>query len=324
MYNLLPELKKDKRGIRDMVAAALDAQMAADPRVCYLDADLMNCIGTRKLMAKYPTRAINCGIAESNMIGVAAGMSAAGMIPYAHTFGIFASRRVFDQAFLSVAYAKLNVRILGSDPGVTAALNGGTHMPFEDMAPYLAVPNAVLIDVCDCAQAASVMEQVKDMYGLIYIRFMRKNPTAVYADGQDFTVGKGALLREGSDITLMGSGIMVAETLKAADMLAAEGISARVIDMFTWKPIDKDLILDSAKKTGCIVTAENHNYLTGLGSQVAEVVTSAYPVPVIRVGVEDIFGEVGPESYLQKRFELTAEKVYSKAKEALAIKNAMK
>ena len=320
MIKTLPELVKDKRGVRDIIAASLEAQMDADPRVCYLDADLMNCIGTRKLAAKYPLRAINCGIAEANMIGVAAGMSAAGMIPYAHTFGIFASRRVMDQAFLSVAYAKLNVRVLGSDPGVTAALNGGTHMPFEDMAPYLAIPKAIAIEVCDCAQAASIMEQVKDMYGLIYIRFMRKNPVAVYPEGTKFEVGRGALLRDGDDVTIMASGIMVAESLKAADQLAAEGISARVIDMFTWKPIDAALIEESARKTGAIVTAENHNYLSGLGAQVAEVVTSTYPVPVMRVGVEDEFGEVGPEDYLRKRFEMTAEKVVAKAKAAIAMK----
>ncbi len=316
----LPELVKDKRGVRDIIAASLDAQMEADPRVCYLDADLMNCIGTRKLAAKYPDRAINCGIAESHMIGVAAGMSAAGMIPYAHTFGIFASRRVMDQAFLSVAYAKLNVRILGADPGGTAALNGGTHMPFEDMAPYLAIPKTTVVEACDCAQAASIMEQVKDMYGLIYIRFMRKNPIAVYPDGTKFEIGKGALLREGDDITLIGSGIMVAECLKAADILAAEGISARVIDLFTRKPIDADLIEESARKTGAIVTAENHNYLSGLGAQVAEVVTSTYPVPVIRQGVEEEFGEVGPEDYLRKRFLMTADRVVEKAKIALAMK----
>lgn len=320
LFNTLPVLEKDKRGVRDAIAASLEKQMDEDSRVCYLDADLMNCIGTRKLAAKYPQRAINCGIAESNMIGVAAGMSAAGMIPYAHTFGIFASRRVMDQAFLSVAYAKLNVRILGSDAGVTAAYNGGTHMPFEDMAPYLAIPTATAIEVCDYAQAMDIMEQVKDMYGLIYIRFMRKNPIAVYPEGTKFQIGKGAMLRDGDDVTIMASGIMVAESLKAADMLAAEGISARVIDMFTWKPIDRELIEESARKTGAIVTAENHNYLSGLGSQVALAVSETYPVPVLRCGVEDEFGEVGPEDYLRKRFEMTADKVYAKAKAAIAMK----
>lgn len=320
MYKVLDELKKDPRGIRNVIAAKLGEQLAADPRVCYLDADLMNCIGTRKLAAQFPDRAINCGIGEANMIGVAAGMSAAGMIPYAHTFGIFASRRVMDQVFMSVAYAKLNVRVLGSDAGVTAALNGGTHMPFEDMAPYLAIPGAIAIEAADCEQAASIMDSVKDMYGLIYIRFMRKNPIAVYPEGTKFEIGKGALLREGSDVTIISSGIMVAEALKAAATLAAEGIEARVVDMFTWKPIDRELIADCAAKTGAIVTAENHNYLSGLGSQVAMVTAETCPVPVLRVGVADEFGEVGPESYLRERFALTAAHIADECRKAVKLK----
>lgn len=320
MYKTLDELKKDARGISSIVAAKLGEQMENDERVCYLDADLMNCIGTRKYMQQFPERAINCGIGEANMIGVAAGMSAAGMIPYAHTFGIFASRRVMDQAFLSVAYAKLNVRILGSDAGVTAALNGGTHMPFEDMAPYLAIPNAYAIEMCDCAQAASIMDSVKDLYGLIYIRFMRKNPVAVYPEGTKFEIGKGAVVREGKDVTIISSGIMVAESLRAAAKLAEEGIEARVVDMFTWKPIDRELIEESARKTGCIVTAENHNYLSGLGSQVAMAVADTYPVPVRRVGIEDEFGEVGSEDYLRQRFGMTPDHVYEEVKKAIAMK----
>ena len=320
MYKILDELNKDKRAIRDIVRDKLIEQMEADERVCYLDADLMNCIGTRKLVPMFPGRAINCGIAEANMVGVAAGMSAAGMIPYCHSFGIFASRRVMDQAFMSVAYAKLNVRILGSDAGVTAALNGGTHMPFEDMAVYLAIPQATAIEVCDCAQMASVMDQVKDMQGLIYIRFMRKNPVAVYPDGTEFKIGRGCVLRDGDDVTLVSSGIMVAEALKAADLLAAEGISARVVDMFTWKPIDAELLEESARKTGAIVTAENHNYLSGLGVQVANSVSEIYPVPVRRVGIADEFGEVGPEDYLRERFDLNAAHIAREAKKAIAMK----
>ena len=320
MYKTLDKLEKDTREIRNVVRDKLIEQMTADERVCYLDADLMNCIGTRKLVPMFPGRAINCGICEANMIGVAAGMSVSGMIPYCHSFGIFASRRVMDQAFMSVAYAKLNVRILGSDAGVTAALNGGTHMPFEDMAVYLAIPHAICIEAADCTQMASIMDQVKDMYGLIYIRFMRKTPIAVYPEGTEFKVGKGAVLRDGDDVTLVSSGIMVAESLKAADMLAAEGISARVIDMFTWKPIDAALLEESARKTGAVVTAENHNYLSGLGVQVANSLAENYPVPVRRVGVADEFGEVGPESYLRERFDLTADHIVREAKKAISMK----
>lgn len=319
-FKLLNERKKDPSMMRDIFSSILDEQMAADERVCYLDADLMGCVSTKKLWKKYPDRAINCGIAESNMIGVAAGMSAAGMIPYAHSFAPFATRRVMDQVFMSVAYAKLNVRIIGSDPGVTAAFNGGTHMPFEDMAVMCAIPEATVIEPADCEQFASVMRQVKDRYGLTYIRMLRKNPIAVYAPGSEFEIGKGVTLTNGDDVTIIASGIMLDEALKAAEILKKENIAARVVNIFTWKPIDEELIEKCAKETGAIVTAENHNIICGLGAMVANVISSTYPVPVIRMGIEDEFGEVGPEDYLRKRFELTAEKIVSKAKKAISLK----
>ena len=318
---LLDEFKKDTRMMRDIFSGILAEQMAADKYVCYLDADLMSCVGTRELTKQYPDRAINSGIAEANMVGVAAGMSAAGMKPYVHSFAPFASRRVMDQIFMSVAYARLNVRIVGSDPGVTAAFNGGTHMPFEDMAVMCAIPTATVIEPADCSQFASIMRQVKDRYGLIYIRLIRKNPCAIYTDDSDFEIGKGVTLRGGKDVTIIASGIMLEQALKAAEILEAEGIDARVVNMFTWKPIDEALIETCARETGSIVTAENHNILCGLGSAVSNVVTSTYPVPVVRMGIEDEFGEVGPEDYLRKRFQLTAEKIATKAKLAISIKN---
>jgi transketolase len=319
-FQLLDTYKKDTRMMRDIFSGMLDEQMAADEKICYLDADLMGCVGTKKLVAKYPDRAANCGIAEANMMGIAAGMSAAGMKPYVHTFAPFATRRAMDQVFMSIAYAKLNVRIIGTDPGVTAAFNGGTHMPFEDMAVMCSIPEATVIEPTDCAQFASVMKQVKDRYGLTYIRMLRKNPVAIYSDGSEFEIGKGVTLRNGKDVTIIASGIMVEQALLAAQSLAGEGIDARVVNLFTWKPIDEDLIVACAKETGAIVTAENHNIICGLGSQVANVVTSRYPVPVIRVGIEDEFGEVGPEDYLRKRFELTADKIAAKAKHAISMK----
>ena len=309
MYNTLPELVKDKRGVRDIIAASLEAQMDADPRVCYLDADLMNCIGTRKLAAKYPTRAINCGIAESNMIGVAAGMSAAGMIPYAHTFGIFASRRVMDQAFLSVAYAKLNVRILGSDPGVTAALNGGTHMPFEDVALYRALPGATVIDVTDPTMLISVLRQCVNRPGVKYIRVGRKQYARVYEDGSELPIGKAVTLREGGDVAIFAAGIMVHEALQAAKTLEQQGIQASVLDMFSIKPLDEEAVVEYARKTGAVVVAENHSRNGGLYDAVTQVLAERCPTPACCVAVEDEFGEVGPQSYLQKRFGLTAEHI---------------
>lgn len=318
---LLNEIKKDNRMMRDVFSGILAKQMAEDKLVCYLDSDLASCVNTKKLIEQYPDRAINCGIAEANMVGVAAGMSAAGMKPYAHTFAPFATRRVMDQVFMSVAYAKLNVRIVGSDPGVTAAYNGGTHMPFEDMAVMLSIPTATVIEPADCAQFASIIRQVKDMYGLFYIRMLRKNPVAIYTDDSEFEISKGVILRNGKDMTIIASGIMLEQALKAAEILADNGIDARVVNLFTWKPIDEKLIESCARETGAIVTSENHNILCGLGSVVSNVVTSTYPVPVVRMGIEDEFGEVGPEDYLRKRYELTAEKIVEKAKLAVSLKN---
>lgn len=320
---ILDNFAKDSRMMRDIFSGILAEQMAADEYVCYLDADLASCVGTSKLMTQYPYRAINCGIAEANMVGVAAGMSAAGMKPYVHSFAPFASRRVMDQVFMSVAYAKLNVRIIGSDPGVTAAFNGGTHMPFEDMAVMCAIPTATVIEPADCAQFASIMRQVKDLYGLFYIRLLRKNPVAIYTDDSEFEIGKGVTLRDGKDVTIIASGIMLEQALKAAEILAVEGIDARVVNLFTWKPIDEKLIESCARETGAIVTSENHNILCGLGSAVSNVVTSTYPVPVVRMGIEDEVGEVGPEDYLRKRFELTAEKIVEKVKVAIDLKKEL-
>jgi transketolase len=317
---LADERKKDYREMRSVFSRMLAEQMAEDELVCYLDADLMGCVNTKELMKEYPDRVINCGIAEANMMGVAAGMSAAGMKPYAHTFAPFATRRAMDQVFLSIAYARQNVRIIGTDPGVTAAYNGGTHMPFEDMAVMCSIPTAMVIEPCDCVQFASVMRQVKERKGLTYIRMLRKNPITIYKDGSDFEIGKGVILKHGNDLTIIASGIMVDQALKAAEMLIVDGIEARVIDMFTWKPIDSALIEACARETGAIVTAENHNIICGLGSAVSNVVTSTYPVPIERVGIEDEFGEVGPEDYLRQRYNLTAEKIVEKAMAAIARK----
>lgn len=317
---LLQNRKLDTRMLSKAFADTLEELMLNDNRVCYLDADLMSCIGTVPLWKKYPDRIYNCGIAEANMVGVAAGMSATGKIPYIHSFGIFASRRIMDQAFMSVAYAKLNVKIIGSDPGVTAAYNGGTHMPFEDMAVMLSIPEATVLEPADFAQFVSVMKQVNDTHGLTYIRMPRKNQIQIFEDGSEFKLGKGLTLTQGNDLTIISSGIMLDEALKAADILKQDGINARVVNLFTWKPIDSDLITKCAIETGAIVTAENHNILCGLGSQVAKVVAQNAPVPMEFVGVRDIFGQVGPEDFLREYYKLTADEIVLASKKVLAKK----
>lgn len=275
----------------------------------------MSCIGTAKLPGK-TERAIDCGIAEANMIGIACGLSAVGMHPIAHTFGPFASRRCFDQIFLSGGYAKNSVTVIGTDPGVTAAFNGGTHMPFEDMALYRTIPDAIVVDVTDVSMIVSFLRQFQSVRGVKYLRVGRKESYPVYPADYDFQIGKGAVLRTGSDAVIVASGIMVHEALQAAEELERAGISAAVIDPVTVKPLDEALIRSWAKKTGIVVTAENHNRIGGLTSAVQAAVCGM-PLRFGVVAVEDCFGEVGPQGYLQERFGLTAGHIVQTTKAAL-------
>ena len=311
--------ENDKRTFKESAPAVISDMCEKDKSVVYLDADLMNCIGTYKWGKDYE-RAINCGIAEANMVGVACGMAAVGMKPIVHSFGCFSSRRCFDQAFLSGGYAKNPVTILGTDPGVCAGFNGGTHMPFEDIALYRAVPEATVIDVSDVSLFEYVLRASADMPGVKYIRTPRKNCVKLYADGSDFEIGKGNVLTEGTDCVIIASGIMAAKALSAAAKLKDDGISAAVIDMFTVKPIDAELIEIWAKRTGAVVTCENHNRIGGLTSAVSEVLASRCPAPLEYVAVEDVFGEVDPQDYLEKVFGLTEEHIIEQVKKVIARK----
>jgi len=310
----------EKVAMRDAYCATLLNLATDNDKVVVLDADLMSSMGMAPFLKKYPEKTFNVGIQEANMIGVAAGLSATGLIPFAHTFGPFASRRCYDQIFLSVGYSKLNVRIVGSDPGITAAFNGGTHMPFEDMGILRNIPSITILEPVDTVMLKDLLVQTAGMYGLFYIRLLRKNAVKIYEEGSTFEIGKGVTLKEGKDVTIISTGIMVKEAIDAAEKLAVEGISARVINMFTLKPIDEELIIKCARETGAIVTAENHSIINALGSAVAEVLGENIPVPLERVGVKDLFGEVGPVAYLREKFELTAEEIVIKAKKAIARK----
>ena len=307
----------DPRPCKTILGETIPALAAEDPDVIYLDADLMNCIGTAKWAAANPDRAINCGIAEANMIGVAAGLASAGFKPIVHTFGPFASRRCYDQIFLSGGYAKNDITVIGSDPGVTAALNGGTHMPFEDVALYRALPGSTVIDVTDPTMLISVLRQCKDLPGVKYIRVGRKSYARVYEAGSELPIGKAVTLREGTDLVIFACGIMVHEALQAAAALEKEGISAAVLDLFTIKPLDAEAVASWAEKTGAVVVAENHNRYGGLCSAVSEVLAERCPTPAAFVAVEDEFGEVGPQGYLQERFGLTAAHIEEAARSVL-------
>ena len=303
--------------MRDIYCRTMLDLAEANPQIVVLDADLMNSMGMMPFLNAFPERTFNCGVQEANMMGVAAGLSVQGKIPYAHTFGPFATRRCFDQVFMSGAYAKANVRIIGSDPGVTAAYNGGTHMPLEDLGIMRNIPEMTIIEPVDNTMLADLLRQLSTRYGMFYIRLLRRHAVDVYAEGSTFEIGKAVKLRDGDAATIFASGIMVDVALNAADILEEKGVAVRVLNMFTLKPIDTEAIITCAKETGAIVTAENHNILNGLGSAVAEVLAEHSPTPMERIGVQDLFGEVGSEDYLRKRFELTEQDIVKKVEKVL-------
>ena len=319
---LIGKHEKDSRACRDGLALTLNELMAEDKSIVYVDCDLMGCINTKMLMKNYPDRAFEAGIAEGNAAGVAAGLAATGKKVFFHSFGTFSSRRCYDQIYMSAAYAGLSVRVLGSDAGVTAAFNGGTHMPLEDAAMYLSIPTATVIDPADYDQLASVTKGLVNVEGVSFTRFVRKDVIRVYDEGSEFEIGKGVVLHESDkdQATIITSGIMVDESLKAYEALQAEGISVRVIDMFTWKPLDEELVLKAAKETGAIVTAENHNTCCGLGSVVANCLAKNCPTVQEFVGVQDEFGQVGPQAFLMDTYGLRAANIVEAVKKAIARK----
>jgi transketolase len=316
----IDDLKVDKREMRNAYIDKLIKLAEKDEKIFVLDADLMHSNNTYKFKERFPDRAINVGIQEANMIGMAAGLSLIGKIPFAHTFTCFAARRDLDQLYLSVAYAGLNVKLFATDPGIAATYNGGSHMSFEDIGIMRAIPSMTIIEPVDSTMMESIVEQITYTYGPFYVRLFRKNPVKIYEDGETFKIGKGIILKEGSDVTIISTGIMVAESLKASALLEKDGISARVVNIFTIKPIDKDLIIKCAEETGSIVTAENSNIINGLGSAVAEVLIENKPVPMERIGIQDLFGEVGDMEYLMKRYHLTADDIVEIVKKVLSRK----
>lgn len=314
---LAEKIELDSIQMRDVYAGCIVGMIEHGEPVMVLDADLMRPLGILPYKDKYPENIIDCGIAEANMIGVACGLSAEGFVPFTHSFAAFASRRVMDQVFMSGAYARQNVKMVGSDPGVCAALNGGTHMAFEDVAMMRAVPEMTIIEPTDAVMLEDLLPKIAHSRGMVYLRLCRTETERIYAPGSDFEIGRAAVLREGNDLTIIASGREVPEAVRAAGLLSARGISARVLDMFTVKPLDAGAVERAAVETGAIVTAENHNIIGGLGSAVAELTSELCPVPVERVGVRDSFGVVGKTEYLMRRFALTAEDIVNSAMRVL-------
>lgn len=306
------------KDMREVYTETLIEMAETNDRICVMEADLMRATGTGSFKDRFPERTFNVGVAEANLVGVASGLSAGGKIPFAATFGCFAARRTFDQFFISANYAQQNVKLVGTDPGVSAGFNGGTHMPFEDIGLMRTVPKLVIFEACDTISLKKLVKQAADHKGSTYMRLQRKGKNTIYNESDEIILGKGNVLSEGDDLTIIATGyVMVPEAIEAAELLKKEGISATVIDMHTIKPLDKNLVLKYAEKTGALVVCENHQKACGLYSAVSEMLAEELPTPVQAVAVEDQFGQVGTPDFLKETYGLTAENIVKKAKKVM-------
>jgi len=289
-----------------------------NPDVVVLDSDLSKSTKTDEFAKRFPERFIQMGVAEADMMGAAAGLAASGKIPFASTFAIFASGRAYDQVRQTAGYGKLNVKIGASHGGITVGEDGASHQALEDIALMRAIPGMTVIVPADAVETEQAVFAAARHEGPVYIRTGRSGVPVLFDEDYEFQIGKAATLREGNDVTIIACGVMVSISLEAADILADKGVSARVVNMGTIKPIDVDAIVKAAKETGAIVTAEEHSIIGGLGSAVCEVVGEMYPVPVERVGVRDVFGQSGPAHELMQTYGLTADSIAEAAIKAIS------
>lgn len=303
--------------MRKVLSDTLEEMMKVDERIVVMDADLATANGTFGLRKVFPNRAIDVGISEANMASMAAGMSAYGMKPYIITFTAFASRRIADQLAISCTYARQDVKIIATDAGVTAQTNGGTHMSLEDIGIVRSIPGTVVLDLIDGVQLKKALPVIHDYKGVVYVRMVRKDTPDVFEDSYEFDLFKGKCLKEGKDLTIVATGMMVHEALEAEKMLQAEGIDAEVIAIHCIKPLDENIIVESAKKTGKVLTLENHNVHGGLYSAVTEVLARTYPVPVAPIAIKDHFGEVGTTRFLMEKYGLNKERIVEEARKLL-------
>lgn len=307
--------------MRKVLANELAKAMRENENIVLLNADLAKPNGFGGFSEEFPERAINVGIAEQNMACIAAGMSSYGFIPFICTFAPFATRRICDQIAISVCYAKQNVKIIGTDPGISAEYNGGTHMGIEDIGVLRSIPSMVIFEPTDNSQLKGLFPQILNYRGPVYIRAVRKSTPNVFEEGETFDLFKAKKIRDGSDVSIFCSGIMVNEAIEAGKMLEKAGIGADIINVHTIKPIDEESIVSSVRKTGAAVTAENHNVVGGLCSAVAEVLCAKFPVPLRCVGIRDTFGQVGKLPYLKKVYKMTPEDIVEAAIDAIKAKN---
>lgn len=312
----------DKIATRDAYGEALLALGAENPEVVVLDADLSKSTKTADFGKKYPERFFNMGIAESNLLGTAAGLAAAGKIPFASTFAIFAVGRAFEQIRNSIAYPKLNVKIAATHAGITVGEDGGSHQAIEDVAIMRAVPNMVVLVPADGEETRQVILAAAKYNGPVYIRMGRLAVPLLFGEDYHFEIGKANVLKEGTDVAIMANGVMVSMALEAAAELAAEGISVSVVNVASVKPLDAETIVRVAKQTKAVVTAEEHNIIGGLGGAIAEVLGERLSTPMVRVGLKDTFGESGRPQELLEKYGLTKGDLIKAVHEVLAKKLA--
>ena len=305
-----------KIATREAYGKALAEFGAQYPNLVVLDADLANATKTNTFQKAFPERHIDCGIAECDMMGIAAGLSTVGKIPFASSFAMFAAGRAYEQVRNSIGYPHLNVKIGATHAGITVGEDGASHQCLEDIALMRVIPGMVVIKPSDAVEARAAVQAAIEYVGPVYLRFGRA-AVPVINDREDykFEIGKGVLLREGTDVTIVATGICVSAALEAAEKLAEDGINAEVINIHTIKPLDEELIIKSAKKTGKVVTAEEHSIIGGLGGAVSEALSEKAPTPVCRIGMNDIFGESGSAGALVAKYGLDADGIYSKVKE---------
>lgn len=299
----------DKLSPREALGNTLTKLAKENPNILVLDADLSSSIKTDGFKESLPKQFLEMGIAEQNMIGVAAGLSTLGFIPFASSFAVFASRRVYDQIVASVAYPKLNVKIIGAYIGLFVGMNGATHQALEDVAIMRAIPNMVVVEPVDGLETEEIVKFAVNYNGPVYLRIGRDVMPSIMPSDYKFQLGKSVVIKDGSDVTIISCGAIFDEVLSAALLLEKEGISTRIINMSSIKPIDEKAIIKAAKETGKIVTVENHNIIGGLGSAVAEVLSEKYPVKLKRIGIRDVFGKSGTNEEMKKKFGLRAEDI---------------
>lgn len=309
----------EKKATREAYGAAL-AEFGADPRIVVLDADLSKSTKTESFKKLYPERFINMGIAEGNMMSTAAGLSTCGKIVFASSFAMFAAGRAFEQVRNSIGYPHLNVKIGATHAGISVGEDGATHQCLEDIGIMRTIPGMTIINPADATESRLAVKAAIDYEGPVYLRFGRLAVPTIFGDDYKFEWGKGVQLKDGSDVTIIATGLMVPNAIEAAAALAETGISARVINIHTIKPIDEDIIIKAAKETGAIVTAEEHNIIGGLGSAVAEVLAENCPTPAERVGTRDVFGRSGVPAVLLEMYGLDTKTIVEKAKKVIARK----